>query len=99
MYTKYHYQALKAQKIAAGPSAAKNLEIKVSNYEPFSFDDGKYSYLNFNITVLLLDPGSNNSGYYDLLAVLTHKGRSSSSGHYLAWVRHASGKLHVPSIQ
>ncbi len=34
------------------------------------------------------DPGSNNSGYYDLLAVLTHKGRSSSSGHYLGWVRH-----------
>lgn len=33
------------------------------------------------------DPGSNNSGYYQLQAVLTHKGRSSSSGHYVAWVR------------
>uniref|UniRef100_A0A1B6CDA9 Ubiquitin carboxyl-terminal hydrolase n=1 Tax=Clastoptera arizonana TaxID=38151 RepID=A0A1B6CDA9_9HEMI len=33
------------------------------------------------------DPGSNNSGYYTLQAVLTHKGRSSSSGHYVAWVR------------
>ncbi|XP_067677847.1 ubiquitin carboxyl-terminal hydrolase 14-like [Haliotis asinina] len=32
------------------------------------------------------DAGSNNSGYYDLKAVLTHKGRSSSSGHYVAWV-------------
>lgn len=40
--------------------------------EPFSFDD---------------DPGSNNSGYYRLQAVLTHKGRSSTSGHYVAWVR------------
>lgn len=33
------------------------------------------------------DIGSNNSGLYQLNAVLTHKGRSSSSGHYVAWVR------------
>ncbi|XP_072942566.1 ubiquitin carboxyl-terminal hydrolase 14 [Epargyreus clarus] len=32
------------------------------------------------------DVGSNNSGYYRLQAVLTHRGRSSSSGHYVAWV-------------
>ncbi len=34
------------------------------------------------------DMGSNNSGYYELQAVLTHKGRSSNSGHYVAWVKH-----------
>lgn len=39
---------------------------------PFSFED---------------DYGSNNSGFYKLQAVLTHQGRSSSSGHYVAWVR------------
>ncbi|XP_012214727.1 ubiquitin carboxyl-terminal hydrolase 14 [Linepithema humile] len=33
------------------------------------------------------DLGSNNSGYYKLQAVLTHRGRSSSSGHYVAWIR------------
>ncbi|XP_076249196.1 ubiquitin specific protease 14 isoform X2 [Calliopsis andreniformis] len=33
------------------------------------------------------DLGSNNSGYYTLQAVLTHRGRSSNSGHYVAWVR------------
>lgn len=33
------------------------------------------------------DPGSNNSGFYDLRAVLTHKGRSSSSGHYVGWIK------------
>lgn len=33
------------------------------------------------------DVGSNNSGYYELQAVLTHKGRSSSSGHYIGWIR------------
>uniref|UniRef100_A0A1I7YIL1 Ubiquitin carboxyl-terminal hydrolase n=1 Tax=Steinernema glaseri TaxID=37863 RepID=A0A1I7YIL1_9BILA len=33
------------------------------------------------------DEGSNNSGFYELKAVITHKGRSSNSGHYVAWVR------------
>uniref|UniRef100_A0A8K9WS37 Ubiquitin carboxyl-terminal hydrolase n=1 Tax=Oncorhynchus mykiss TaxID=8022 RepID=A0A8K9WS37_ONCMY len=45
---------------------------KEVKYEPFSFAD---------------DLGSNNSGYYDLQGVLTHQGRSSSSGHYVAWVK------------
>uniref|UniRef100_A0A3P9LY56 Ubiquitin carboxyl-terminal hydrolase n=2 Tax=Oryzias latipes TaxID=8090 RepID=A0A3P9LY56_ORYLA len=45
---------------------------KETKYDPFSFPD---------------DIGSNNSGYYDLQAVLTHQGRSSSSGHYVAWVK------------
>lgn len=35
--------------------------------------------------------GSNNSGYYDLQAVLTHQGRSSSSGHYVGWVKRKEG--------
>merc|ERR1711874_464529 len=34
------------------------------------------------------DIGSNNSGYYELQAVLTHKGRSSNSGHYVAWTKY-----------
>merc|ERR1712018_837086 len=34
------------------------------------------------------DIGSNNSGYYELQAVLTHKGRSSNFGHYVAWTRY-----------
>jgi len=56
------------------PDAAADEEAakKQTEYEPFSFPD---------------DPGSNNSGYYQLEAVLTHKGRSSSSGHYVAWAR------------
>merc|ERR1719454_169501 len=28
------------------------------------------------------------TGYYELQAVLTHKGRSSNSGHYVAWVKY-----------
>lgn len=45
---------------------------KPTKEEPYGFPD---------------DLGSNNSGFYELQAVLTHKGRSSSSGHYVAWVK------------
>ncbi|KAF8386804.1 usp-14, partial [Pristionchus pacificus] len=45
---------------------------KEENLIPFSFEN---------------DPGSNCHGFYDLQAVITHKGRSSDSGHYVAWVR------------
>merc|ERR1719354_288627 len=48
-------------------------EEKETRYEPHSFPE---------------DIGSSNSGYYQLQAVLTHQGRSSSSGHYVAWVKH-----------
>ena len=39
------------------------------------------------------DLGSNNSGLYELQAVLTHKGRSSSSGHYVAWIKRNKSKF------
>ncbi|KAL3288367.1 hypothetical protein HHI36_002815 [Cryptolaemus montrouzieri] len=50
---------------------AKSKE-ELKKYEPYWFEN---------------DLGSNNSGYYTLQAVLTHRGRSSSSGHYVGWVR------------
>lgn len=49
------------------------VEVKETKALPYSFDD---------------DTGSNNSGFYTLQAVLTHQGRTSSSGHYVGWVRH-----------
>lgn len=51
-------------------------EKEKPKYAQFSFDD---------------DVGSNNSGYYTLQAVLTHRGRSSSSGHYVGWVKQSDG--------
>lgn len=38
------------------------------------------------------DLGSNNSGFYELQGVVTHKGRSSSSGHYVGWIRRNKGE-------
>ncbi|OVA08495.1 Ubiquitin domain [Macleaya cordata] len=32
------------------------------------------------------------TGIYELVSVLTHKGRSADSGHYVAWVKQESGK-------
>lgn len=32
-------------------------------------------------------------GNYELYAILTHKGRSADSGHYMAWVRHEGGNF------
>ena len=52
----------------------------------FAFPLFLYYYADKEIC-LLTDLGSNNSGYYQLQAVLTHQGRTSSSGHYVAWVR------------
>ncbi|CAD6187331.1 unnamed protein product [Caenorhabditis auriculariae] len=33
------------------------------------------------------DIGSNNSGFYELQAVVSHKGRTVKSGHYVAWIK------------
>lgn len=38
------------------------------------------------------------TGVYDLIAVLTHQGRSADSGHYVAWVKQESGMLFSKSI-
>ncbi|KAL5757614.1 hypothetical protein ACOSP7_020225 [Xanthoceras sorbifolium] len=38
------------------------------------------------------DRDTHLTGVYDLVAVLTHKGRSADSGHYVAWVKQENGK-------
>lgn len=67
-----------AQKIKSGPQKTTELKSKDKHQHKYSFDD---------------DIGSNNSGYYELQAVLTHKGRSSSSGHYVGWIKRSESKL------
>ena len=32
------------------------------------------------------------TGQYELLSVLTHKGRSADSGHYVGWVKQEDGE-------
>lgn len=63
----------KADKLA---KEAQTIKKQKMGEEP-EIDYAPYSFNN--------DLGSNNSGYYELTAVLTHKGRSSNSGHYVGW--------------
>lgn len=37
------------------------------------------------------DAGSNNNGYYNLVAILSHQGRSADSGHYVGWCLQPNG--------
>ncbi|XP_064624710.1 ubiquitin carboxyl-terminal hydrolase 14-like [Lineus longissimus] len=62
----------KLEKVREAKDKGLTEKEKKTRKEPFAFAD---------------DPGSNNSGYYELTAVLTHKGRSSSAGHYVGWVK------------
>eukprot|EP00050_Salpingoeca_kvevrii_P010356 m.7832 g.7832 ORF g.7832 m.7832 type:complete len:480 (+) comp2806_c0_seq1:17-1456(+) len=62
---------------SANAETIKANEGKPKEYEPHSFPE---------------DPHSNNSGYYELIAVLTHKGRSSDSGHYIGWSKTSEGQ-------
>ncbi|XP_053323043.1 ubiquitin carboxyl-terminal hydrolase 14 [Spea bombifrons] len=66
------FKELEDKKVSAQPQKANKVVKKEARFEPFAFPD---------------DVGSNNCGYYELQAVLTHQGRSSSSGHYVSWVK------------
>lgn len=63
----------KAKKLATEQQTKTSTNVQTeqtTSYAPYSFEN---------------DLGSNNSGYYELTSVLTHKGRSSNSGHYVGW--------------
>ncbi|KAL7676351.1 hypothetical protein ACOME3_002605 [Neoechinorhynchus agilis] len=69
-------------------------KIKLNRELIIRYDDQKKKVLSDDNTPMTNpnfgdDPGSNNSGMYELAGVLTHKGRSCSSGHYVAWLNRA----------
>ncbi|WCJ39589.1 Ubiquitin carboxyl-terminal hydrolase 6 [Euphorbia peplus] len=70
-------------------SDSKDNDVKMTEAEGSSNGSGESSKP---------DEGSSSckeptlTGVYDLVAVLTHKGRSADSGHYVAWVKQESGK-------
>jgi ubiquitin carboxyl-terminal hydrolase 14 len=65
--------SVKAKTIGKEAALKEGLDADKSTvFHPWSFES---------------DAGSNNSGYYELQAILTHKGRSSNSGHYVAWTK------------
>uniref|UniRef100_A0A8B9CQM5 Ubiquitin carboxyl-terminal hydrolase n=1 Tax=Anser brachyrhynchus TaxID=132585 RepID=A0A8B9CQM5_9AVES len=77
------------EKMVSYRSKFKDLEDKKVNQQPknSSKSDGAQKEVKYEPFSFPEDIGSNNCGYYDLQAVLTHQGRSSSSGHYVSWVK------------
>ncbi|XP_024006178.1 ubiquitin carboxyl-terminal hydrolase 6 isoform X2 [Eutrema salsugineum] len=72
-------------------SSAKDSDVKMTDAEASSHGSGESS------TVTPQEGASSEkethmTGIYDLVSVLTHKGRSADSGHYVAWVKQESGK-------
>lgn len=43
-------------------------------------------------------PKKQLTGVYDLVAVLTHKGRSADSGHYVGWVKQDDGQSTIITV-
>lgn len=72
-------------------SGSKDNDVKMSDAEGSSNRSGEPSIATSEEGV----PSENEThmtGIYDLVAVLTHKGRSADSGHYVGWVKQESGK-------
>ncbi|KAG2722772.1 hypothetical protein I3760_02G141400 [Carya illinoinensis] len=79
-----------------GLKASKNAtdskgDVKMSDAEGSSNGSGELS-MTASQEGGPSDSETHLTGIYDLVAVLTHKGRSADSGHYVAWVKQESGK-------
>ncbi|XP_065634684.1 ubiquitin carboxyl-terminal hydrolase 7 [Quercus suber] len=72
-------------------SGSKDNDVKMSDAEGSSNRSGEPS-IAMSEEGVPSDSGTQMTGIYDLVAVLTHKGRSADSGHYVAWVKQESGK-------
>ncbi|XVF74443.1 hypothetical protein PTKIN_Ptkin13bG0110800 [Pterospermum kingtungense] len=72
-------------------SAPKDGDVKMTDAEGSSKASGESSATTSQGGVPA-EKETHLTGIYDLVAVLTHKGRSADSGHYVAWVKQESGK-------
>jgi ubiquitin carboxyl-terminal hydrolase 14 len=85
---------VKTDESAGGSASAADAEMAEA-------DDAANEVARAEASKLKCD-GTRPTGFYDLIAVLTHKGRSSDSGHYESWVRNGDGSWtefddHAPS--
>ncbi|PON35743.1 Ubiquitinyl hydrolase, partial [Parasponia andersonii] len=71
-------------------STSKDSDVKMSEAEGSSNENRDPS--NSTSDKGAVSRETQVTGVYDLVAVLTHKGRSADSGHYVAWVKQESGK-------
>lgn len=55
----------------------------------FLFSQSAFCFLLHSLSIG--EKETQMTGIYDLVAVLTHKGRSADSGHYVGWVKQENG--------
>ncbi|KAK9281340.1 hypothetical protein L1049_004240 [Liquidambar formosana] len=72
-------------------SGLKDKDVKMSDAEGSS-NGSEESSMASSQEGFPSDKETQLTGIYDLVAVLTHKGRSADSGHYVGWVKQESGK-------
>jgi ubiquitin carboxyl-terminal hydrolase 14 len=72
-------------------SGSKDSDVKMTDAEASANGSGESSTVNPQEGTSS-EKETHMTGIYDLVAVLTHKGRSADSGHYVAWVKQESGK-------
>eukprot|EP01018_Ginkgo_biloba_P002950 Gb_29171 [translate_table: standard] len=72
-------------------SDSKDKDVEATNAEVSTKDNGASSDNNA-AEGMDTNKQAQMTGIYDLVAVLTHKGRSADSGHYVAWVKQENGK-------
>ncbi|MCL7037947.1 hypothetical protein MKW94_010612, partial [Papaver nudicaule] len=69
----------------------KETDVKMLDAEGSSSEKGETSAPSSQGGATSESPGQ-LTGVYELVSVLTHKGRSADSGHYVAWVKQENGK-------
>lgn len=67
--------------------AAKRKELDPENKSKQETKPMEVTTENNNQAPPATDPFQNETGYYELFALITHKGRYADSGHYVAWVK------------
>ncbi|KAK4716579.1 hypothetical protein R3W88_014917 [Solanum pinnatisectum] len=78
-------------KTSAKTPVSTDSDTKMTEAEESSSGSGEASKSTSQEGVLLKKEHQ-LTGIYDFVAVLTHKGRSANSGHYVVWVKQENGK-------
>ncbi|CAH9056100.1 unnamed protein product [Cuscuta epithymum] len=73
-------------------SSSKDNDVKMVDADESSSGSGESSSKSAPQEGAMSGKEQHLTGVYDLVAVLTHKGRSADSGHYVAWVKQENGK-------
>ena len=80
-------QAQITAEVAAGTAEAANAALKEHETKEETTGGADATEDAMDLDDVGFEPGTRPTGFYELHAVLTHKGRSADSGHYVAWTR------------